>query len=61
MNNQVYIKCEFCSNRNQYGFCTMTYCNYTPTKSQTTNEIKQENLIIPCPISNKLEVNKNGN
>jgi hypothetical protein len=37
----------------------MTYCNYTPAKSQTTNEIKQENLIIPCPISNKLEVTNN--
>lgn len=61
MNNQDYTKCFNCSNRNPYGFCNTTYCNYTPIKSQTTNSIKQENLIIPCPISNKLEVNKNGN
>ena len=61
MNKQYYIKCYNCSNKNQYGFCNTTYCIYTPIETQTINEIKQEHLIIPCPILNKLEVNKNGN
>lgn len=60
MNNQDFTKCFTCSNRNPSGFCNITYCNYTPIKSQTTNEIKQEYLSVPFPISNKLEVNKNG-
>lgn len=60
MNNQDYLKCFTCNNRNPYGYCNITYCNYTPIKSQTIGEITQEHLITPCPISNKLEVNKNG-
>lgn len=41
------------------GICERTSCGYTPIKSQTINKIKQESLIIPCPVSNKLEVTNN--
>ena len=57
--SQDYTKCFNCIYRKTNGFCERTACGYTPIKSQTINEIKQENLIIPCPISNKSEVTNN--
>jgi len=60
MNKQDYtIKCFSCANRSSRGFCNITTFIYTPIQAQDTYEIKQQNLIIPCPISNNIEVSKN--
>lgn len=59
MNNQDYTKCFSCANRNSNGFCGVTACVYIPIQTQTTNGINQQNLIIPCPISNNIEEIKN--
>ena len=58
MNKQDYTKCFSCVHRNSSGFCSITACIYIPIQTQTTNEINQQNLIIPCPISNNIEVSK---
>lgn len=52
-----FTKCFSCNNRNSYGFCKLTTCTYSPIQSTITNEIKQQNLIIPCPISNEIKQN----
>lgn len=59
MNNQDYTKCFNCIYRKTSGICERTACGYTPIKSKPANEIKQKDLIIPCPISNKVEVTNN--
>lgn len=53
--NTDFTKCFSCNNRNSYGYCNLTVCNYSPIQSTYANEIKQENLIIPCPISNEIK------
>ena len=58
MNNQDFTKCFNCVNRNSSGFCSLTTCIYTPIQTQNINEIKQQDLIIPCPFSNDIQTSK---
>ena len=58
MSKQDYTKCFSCVHRNSSGFCSITACIYIPIQTQNINEIKQQNLIIPFPISNNIEVPK---